>query len=40
VQFEASAKELAGPGSVPGPVLNFPRGTLDIKKTAAHPVSI
>ncbi|BDT68010.1 hypothetical protein os1_21910 [Comamonadaceae bacterium OS-1] len=29
-----------GPRSMPGPVLNFPRGTLDIKKTAAYPVSI
>lgn len=40
IEFKASLKELTGPGSASQPVLNFPRGTLDIKKFASYPVSI
>ena len=40
IDFKAAMKVISGPGSASLPVLNFPRGTLDIKKTAGYPVSL
>ena len=40
VEFKAAMKNIGGPGSASLPVLNFPRGELDIKKTAVYPASL
>ena len=40
IEFKAGMKVLTGPGSANLAPLNFPRTKLDIKKTAAYPVSL
>jgi type VI secretion system secreted protein VgrG len=40
IEFRASMKNLTGPGTASQSVLNFPRGELDIKKTAVYPISL